>query len=177
MGLGDGGHDADLRFGDPREGGDLPRLVGTHFEHDDLGIIGSVEQRQRQANSVVESFPAWRGPGAIPRSAAWVNSLVPVFPEDPVMPTTTASRLRPAMSGELSQGQQRVFHGVNAGTAPPRRVAPRPRPALPGPRRQTHSRVRRSCPRCRRNEEVALSSRATVRRDTRERRGRSPLEA
>ena len=54
VGLGDGRHDTDLGFCDSGERSDLSRLVRAHFEHDHLRIFGGVEQRQRQANSIVQ---------------------------------------------------------------------------------------------------------------------------
>ena len=54
VGLGDGRHDTDLGLSDPGQLSDLPWLVRTHFEHDDLGVIGCVEQRQWQTDTVVQ---------------------------------------------------------------------------------------------------------------------------
>ena len=61
VGHGDAGHDADLGPGHPGQPLDVAHATGAHLEHHPLRIVGSVEQRQGQAELVVEGALAGRG--------------------------------------------------------------------------------------------------------------------
>ena len=50
------GHQSHVRLGDPRQVGDLARVVGPELGDDDLGLRLGAQQRQRQSDVVVEAL-------------------------------------------------------------------------------------------------------------------------
>jgi len=65
----------DVRLGDSRQTGDLPRMVGTKLGDDDLIVRPGTQQRQRKADVIVEALLRLMG-AKMPaendgRSAGW----------------------------------------------------------------------------------------------------------
>ena len=53
VGQADVGDHADLRAGDRAQLGDVAGEAGAHLDHDDLGVVGGAEQRQRDPASLL----------------------------------------------------------------------------------------------------------------------------
>ena len=136
----DGGDHRDVGA-DPRaQLGDLPRAVGAHLGHEDLGSLGQVlVDRPGQPGAVVEAGGTGHHRTCAPdqdgRRSPWCSS----FRNEPVMATTVgATRARRAAALAHWEGQPALRRGregagqVDEGghaPAPPRRPPPGPAPA------------------------------------------------
>ena len=100
---GDAGHDADVGPRHPGEALDVARAAGAHLEHDPASVVGCVQERQREAELVVEGALARRERERRAETAV-ERSLVVVLPTEPVIPTTPPTRVRASTPRSIKRG-------------------------------------------------------------------------
>ena len=84
---------AQLWLGNGDKRADFARMIHAQFHHRDVRLLSKLQQRQRQADVIVEVPLVLHHPNRAERSSA-IASFVVVFPALPVMATTRAPLAR-----------------------------------------------------------------------------------
>ena len=118
-------HHGDRRPGDPAQVGDVTDAARAVLEDEVTGRLVDAENRQRQADLVVER-PGRGDRRRRTRHTAAIRSLVEVLPDEPVTPTTRQSaRTAKHPAGEEAERPDRVVdHDRRAIDGPARRGRP-----------------------------------------------------
>ena len=134
--------DAHVRLGDADQRADFPGVIHAQFDHRHVGPRTQLEQRERQADVVVQVAPCSETPCTSPTRNSAVSSFVVVLPALPVIATTFAPDRRRTSRARVLQRPGRVRH-LDDERRRPCRSCLAARPASPSPPLRPHPRPAR----------------------------------